>query len=74
MRTAFLRFAPKGTFRRTARKGADGSYTVQFGDCDGKVPNCLPIMPGWNYTVRIYRPRGEIVNGKWNFPVARPVR
>ncbi len=40
----------------TSKKGADGSVTIQFGGCDGKVPNCLPIMPGWNYTVRLYRP------------------
>jgi hypothetical protein len=46
------------------------SITVQFGGCDGKIPNCLPIMPGWNYTVRLYRPRPEILNGTWKFPEA----
>lgn len=25
----------------TANKNADGSITIQFGGCDGKVPNCL---------------------------------
>jgi hypothetical protein len=40
-----------------AKKSADGSVAIQFGDCDGKVLNCLPIEPGWNYTVRLYRPR-----------------
>lgn len=57
----------------TAKKEADGSYKVQFGGCDGKVSNCLPIMPGWNYTVRLYRPRAEILNGTWKFPKAQPV-
>jgi hypothetical protein len=57
----------------TSKKSADGSITVQFGGCDGKVANCLPIMPGWNYTVRLYRPRPEILNGKWKFPEPRPV-
>ena len=52
----------------TAKKGQDGSIAVQFGGCDGKIPNCLPIMPGWNYTVRLYRPRAEILNGSWSFP------
>jgi hypothetical protein len=56
----------------TGRKGADGSTTVQFGGCDGKVPNCIPIVKGWNYTVRLYRPRPEILNGKWKFPEAQP--
>lgn len=52
----------------TAKKDADGAITIQFGGCDGKIPNCLPIMKGWNYTVRLYRPRPEILNGRWKFP------
>lgn len=57
----------------TGKKAADGSITVQFGGCDGRVPNCIPIVPGWNYTVRLYRPRAEILDGSWKFPVAQPV-
>jgi hypothetical protein len=57
----------------TAKKSADGSIAIQFGGCDGQVVNCLPIMPGWNYMVRLYRPRAEILNGKWSFPPAQPV-
>jgi hypothetical protein len=30
-------------------------------------------MKGWNYTVRLYRPRPEILNGKWKFPEPKPV-
>ena len=56
-----------------ARKGADGSVTVQFGGCDGKLPNCLPIVKGWNYMVRLYRPRAEVLEGRWTFPEAKPV-
>ena len=43
-----------------------------LGGCDGKIPNCLPIVQGWNYMVRLYRPRAEILSGKWKFPEARP--
>jgi len=57
----------------TAKKGDDGSVAVQFGDCDGKIPNCLPIMKGWNYMVRLYRPRPEILDGSWKFPEPTPV-
>ena len=57
----------------TAKKGTDGSVAIQFGGCDGEVPNCLPIMKGWNYTVRLFRPRPEILDGSWTFPAARPV-
>jgi hypothetical protein len=58
----------------TAKKDADGSYTVQFGGDAAKTPNVLPIMPGWNYTVRLYRPRAEILNGTWKFPEPQPVK
>ena len=58
----------------TATKGADGSITVQFGGCDGTIPNCLPTVPGWNYMVRFYRPRTEILNGTWKFPEVQPVK
>jgi hypothetical protein len=27
-------------------------------------------MNGWNYMVRLYRPRTEILNGTWKFPEA----
>jgi len=57
----------------TAKKSADGSVAIQFGGCDGKIPNCLPTMKGWNYMVRLYRPRDEILNGKWKFPEAQLV-
>ena len=57
----------------TAKKDADGSMTIRFGGCDGNIPNCLPIMKGWNYMVRLYRPRAEILNGTWRFPAAQAV-
>lgn len=59
--------------KATAKPSADGSVTVQFGGCDGNVLNCLPITKGWNYTVRLFRPRPEILNGTWKFPRAQPV-
>jgi hypothetical protein len=39
---------------------------------DGKIPNCLPITQGWNYTVCLFRPRAEILDGTWVFPLAQP--
>jgi hypothetical protein len=56
----------------TAKKGPDGAINIQFGGCDGKIPNCLPITKGWNYTVRLFRPRAEILDGTWKFPLAQP--
>lgn len=57
----------------TAVKDADGLVQVQFGDCDGVIPNCLPVMAGWNYMVRLYRPGSAVLDGSWTFPEARDV-
>ena len=58
----------------TAKAGDDGSFAIQFGGCDGKIANCLPVPPGWNYLVRLYRPKPEVLNGAWTFPEPQPVR
>lgn len=57
----------------TAQHDADGAVNVQFGGCDGNIPNCLPVMDGWNYTVRLYRPDPAILDGSWTFPAAEVV-
>ena len=31
-------------------------------------------MEGWYYTVRLYQPRKEILEGKWTFPDVKPVQ
>jgi hypothetical protein len=57
-----------------AKPNPDGSYTIQFGGCAKHTPNCLFTPPGWNYTVRQYRPRKVVViDGTWVFPEAQPV-
>jgi hypothetical protein len=58
----------------TAKPNLDGSYTIQFGGCQTGSVNCLPIMRGWNYTVRLYRARKALLHGTWHFPEAQPVR
>jgi hypothetical protein len=58
----------------TAKKNGDGSIDIQFGGCDGKAQNCLPICAGWNYIVRLYRPRNEILTGAWKFPEPTPLQ
>ena len=57
----------------TAKREPDGSVVVQFGGCDGKIPNCLPTPPDWSYMVRLYRPHPEILSGAWTFPPAQAV-
>ena len=56
----------------TARSGPDGSCMIHLGGCeDGRV-NCIPITPGWNYAIRMYEPRPEILDGRWIFPKPQP--
>ena len=50
-----------------------GSYTIHFGACDDGRINCIPITPGWNYAVRLYEPREEILDGSWTFPAIEVV-
>ena len=58
----------------TATPNDDGSITIHFGGCgDGRV-NCIPITPGWNYAIRLYQPRAEILDGSWVFPAAQALK
>jgi hypothetical protein len=51
----------------SGEREGDGSIVVRLGG-DPSLPNCLPLMDGWNYTVRLYRPRAAILDGSWHFP------
>jgi len=51
----------------TGTRDPGGSITVRFGG-DPSAPNALPLTEGWNYLVRLYRPRAEILDGSWVFP------
>lgn len=51
----------------------DGTYTIHFGACEDGRANCIPITQGWNYAIRLYQPRAEILDGSWTFPAIEPV-
>jgi hypothetical protein len=55
-----------------AISNADGSFTIHFGGTADAV-NQIPIMEGWNYLVRLYRPRKELLDGTWQFPAPMKV-
>ena len=58
----------------TAKPNEDASITINFGGCeDGRV-NCIPVTEGWNYTVRMYEPQEEVINGTWTFPEIMEVK
>ena len=56
----------------TAERADDGSVTIHFGG-DPDQPNFLYTPAGWNYTVRLYEPRAEILDGSYQFPEAEPL-
>lgn len=56
-----------GVSDQSAEKNADGSITIHFGG-DPRSINYIPLTDGWNYVVRLYRPREEILSGNWTFP------
>lgn len=51
----------------TGVPNADGTITINFGGSPDE-PNSLPVMEGWNYLIRLYRPRAEVLEGRWRFP------
>jgi hypothetical protein len=56
----------------TARPDDDGSVTVHFGGCADGRPNCLALMDGWNFILRLYRPRPAVLDGTWTLPPIEP--
>ncbi|NWK57464.1 DUF1214 domain-containing protein [Verrucomicrobiaceae bacterium N1E253] len=57
----------------SAKPNEDGSFTFHFGG-DPKNVNYLPITKGWNYAVRMYQPRKEILDGSWSLPEIKPTK
>jgi hypothetical protein len=58
---------------RTAKKNTDGSITLNFGGDPSSV-NFIPLSEGWNYVVRMYRPRAEVIDRTWTFPKVKEVK
>ena len=57
-----------GTLAVPAAREDDGSVIVRFGGTGNPTQNSIPLTEGWNYLVRLYRPRPEILDGTWTFP------
>jgi hypothetical protein len=63
-------FPSRGGSREAAaaKPNGDGSFTIRFGGRGEGFENCLPIMEGWKYAVRMYEPEQSIQDGTWTFP------
>jgi hypothetical protein len=63
----------------TGQRDSDGSVTVRFlasteGVCPPNAsvpPNAIVCPDGWNYLIRLYKPRAEVVDGRWSPPALR---
>jgi len=50
-----------------------GAVTIHFGG-DSSQSNFLPIMPEWNYMIRIYLPQARYFDGSLKAPESQPVK
>lgn len=53
----------------TAVTDDDGSVTLNLGPKDDGLPNFLYTPEGWNYVLRLYKPREAVLDGSWTPPV-----
>jgi len=51
----------------SAERNDDGSITIHLGGDPSRV-NHLPTPEGWNTIIRLYQPRAELLEGRWEFP------
>lgn len=57
----------------TAEADADGSITLDLAPEGGGLANHLYVMDGWNYALRLYKPRREVIDKTWTPPTPQPV-
>jgi hypothetical protein len=56
----------------TATPADDGAVVVNLAPESDGLENHLYVMDGWNYVLRLYRPRASILNGTWVAPTPEP--
>lgn len=70
-RDGYFEANPYGSFSVnsvTATPENDGSFVLHLApDAEG-LANHLYVMDGWNYAVRLYRPRPNVLDGTWTPP------
>lgn len=52
----------------TATPEDDGSVVVNLAPDGAGLANHVYVMDGWNYALRLYRPRPEVLDGTWSPP------
>ena len=75
-RDGFLEANPYDSYsinNLTAVTDEDGSVTLNLSPDDEGLPNYLYLPDGWNYALRLYRPRPAVINGTWTPPIPEPL-
>ncbi len=57
----------------TAEAEPDGSFVLNFTPDGAGVKNHLYVMDGWNYALRLYQPRPEVIDQTWTPPTPQLV-
>ena len=55
----------------TATPEPDGRVTVDLDPVDRGYTNHLPVMDGWNYVIRLYRPHQVVLDAEWEAPAPK---
>lgn len=56
----------------TADTAEDGSVVVHFSPDRNGLSNHLYVMDGWNYALRLYKPRSSVLDKTWTPPKPEP--
>ncbi len=56
----------------TADASEDGSVVLSLAPDGEGLTNHLYVMDGWNYALRLYKPRGSVLDKTWNPPTPQP--
>lgn len=56
----------------TATPGAGGRVILNLAPEPGGLANHVYIMDGWNYALRLYKPRAEVLDRTWTPPTPQP--
>jgi hypothetical protein len=75
-RDGYLEPNPYDSFSRnsaTSRAEAEGSVVVNLASEPDGLTNHLYVMDGWNYVIRLYKPRQAVLDKTWTPPSPKPV-
>lgn len=57
----------------TAEMGPQGTFTLNLSPEGTGLINHLYVMEGWNYVLRLYKPRAEVIDKTWTPPTPKRI-